>query len=130
MLDALDGPPRPTARADLTQLTKAVVGFIEGAQGLPFARGSDPKSLCSCLQECLQEWKDDTHAAQRELHSLRQTVALLQAERRSTVNAPPPAQAEDAVALRAEVERLRAMSPLWEMVQEGVDLSKVQWTSH
>ncbi len=29
-----------------------------------------------------------------------------------------------------EVERLRAMSPLWEMVQEGVDLSKVQWTMH
>jgi cysteine desulfurase len=30
----------------------------------------------------------------------------------------------------AEVERLREMSPLWEMVQEGVDLSKVKWTTH
>ena len=30
----------------------------------------------------------------------------------------------------AEVLRLREMSPLWEMVQEGVDLSKVQWTAH
>ncbi|MFO1051579.1 MAG: IscS subfamily cysteine desulfurase [Planctomycetota bacterium] len=29
-----------------------------------------------------------------------------------------------------EVERLRAMSPLWEMVQDGVDLSKVKWTVH
>jgi cysteine desulfurase len=29
-----------------------------------------------------------------------------------------------------EVARLRAMSPLWEMVQEGVDLSKVKWTVH
>ncbi|MEE2887771.1 MAG: IscS subfamily cysteine desulfurase [Planctomycetota bacterium] len=29
-----------------------------------------------------------------------------------------------------EVERLREMSPLWEMVQEGVDLSKVKWTHH
>lgn len=28
------------------------------------------------------------------------------------------------------VERLRQMSPLWEMVQEGVDLSKIQWTQH
>ncbi|CAE7248035.1 iscS [Symbiodinium sp. KB8] len=28
----------------------------------------------------------------------------------------------------AEVTRLREMSPLWEMVQEGVDLSKVKWT--
>jgi cysteine desulfurase len=30
----------------------------------------------------------------------------------------------------AEVERLRAMSPLWEMVQEGIDLSQVKWTAH
>ncbi|MCC6669668.1 MAG: IscS subfamily cysteine desulfurase [Planctomycetes bacterium] len=29
-----------------------------------------------------------------------------------------------------EVERLRAMSPLYEMVQEGIDLSKVKWTVH
>lgn len=26
------------------------------------------------------------------------------------------------------VTRLREMSPLWEMVQEGVDLSKIQWS--
>lgn len=26
------------------------------------------------------------------------------------------------------VERLRAMSPLWEMVQEGIDLKSIQWT--
>jgi len=30
----------------------------------------------------------------------------------------------------AEVKRLREMSPLWEMVQEGVDLSQVKWTLH
>ncbi|MFM1871012.1 MAG: hypothetical protein RL398_434 [Planctomycetota bacterium] len=30
----------------------------------------------------------------------------------------------------AEVKRLREMSPLWEMVQEGVDLSQVKWTVH
>lgn len=28
------------------------------------------------------------------------------------------------------VGRLREMSPLWEMVQEGVDLSKIQWAGH
>lgn len=30
----------------------------------------------------------------------------------------------------AEVLRLREMSPLWEMVQEGIDISKVKWTVH
>ena len=28
------------------------------------------------------------------------------------------------------VERLRALSPLWEMHQDGIDLSKIQWTPH
>ncbi|MFZ4541760.1 MAG: IscS subfamily cysteine desulfurase [Rickettsiales bacterium] len=28
------------------------------------------------------------------------------------------------------IEKLRAMSPLWEMVQEGIDISKIQWAAH
>lgn len=28
------------------------------------------------------------------------------------------------------VSRLRDMSPLWEMVQEGIDLNSIQWTAH
>ena len=29
-----------------------------------------------------------------------------------------------------EAKRLREMSPLWEMVQEGVDLKTIKWTQH
>ncbi len=29
-----------------------------------------------------------------------------------------------------EVIRLREMSPLWEMVQDGIDLDKVKWSGH
>jgi cysteine desulfurase len=32
--------------------------------------------------------------------------------------------------IRANVERLRAMSPLWEMVQDGIDLSTIEWAAH
>ncbi|MDR1368193.1 MAG: IscS subfamily cysteine desulfurase [Candidatus Accumulibacter sp.] len=32
--------------------------------------------------------------------------------------------------LREKIGKLRGMSPLWEMVQEGVDLSRVQWAAH
>ena len=28
------------------------------------------------------------------------------------------------------IEKLRAMSPLWEMVQEGIDISKIKWAEH
>ena len=30
----------------------------------------------------------------------------------------------------AEVERLRTMSPLWEMAQEGIDLQSIEWSGH
>ena len=30
--------------------------------------------------------------------------------------------------LAKHVQRLRDMSPLWEMVQEGIDLKEIQWT--
>ena len=29
-----------------------------------------------------------------------------------------------------EVERLRLMSPLWEMAQEGIDIKSIQWAAH
>lgn len=29
-----------------------------------------------------------------------------------------------------EVERLREMSPLWEMIQEGIDLKSIEWSQH
>lgn len=32
--------------------------------------------------------------------------------------------------IRAKVEKLRALSPLWEMYQEGIDLDKIQWDTH
>jgi cysteine desulfurase len=32
--------------------------------------------------------------------------------------------------IRKNIDRLRALSPLWEMYKEGVDLSKVQWAAH
>src|ERR1700750_1743447 len=32
--------------------------------------------------------------------------------------------------IRETVARLRDLSPLWEMYQEGVDLSTIEWTAH
>lgn len=32
--------------------------------------------------------------------------------------------------LRIHVKRLRDMSPLWEMVQEGIDIKTIKWTQH
>ncbi len=32
--------------------------------------------------------------------------------------------------VRSKVKKLRDLSPLWEMYQDGIDLAKVQWASH
>jgi cysteine desulfurase len=32
--------------------------------------------------------------------------------------------------LKRKVEKLRELSPLWEMYKEGVDLNSVQWAAH
>jgi cysteine sulfinate desulfinase/cysteine desulfurase-like protein len=40
-------------------------------------------------------------------------------------------EVDRAVALTvAHVEKLRQMSPLWEMVQEGIDIKSIQWSQH
>jgi cysteine desulfurase len=33
-------------------------------------------------------------------------------------------------AIKLNVAKLRELSPLWEMYQEGVDLSTIQWAAH
>lgn len=33
-------------------------------------------------------------------------------------------------AVRARVNFLRELSPLWELVQDGVDLNSIEWTQH
>ena len=39
------------------------------------------------------------------------------------------AEVDRAVALTVQhVEKLREMSPLWEMVQEGIDIKSIQWS--
>jgi len=32
--------------------------------------------------------------------------------------------------IRGAVEKLRALSPLWDMYKDGVDLSQVEWAAH
>lgn len=40
-------------------------------------------------------------------------------------------EVDRAIALTVQhVEKLREMSPLWEMVQEGIDLKTIQWSQH
>ena len=32
--------------------------------------------------------------------------------------------------VKKAVEKLRALSPLWEMYKDGIDISKIEWAAH
>ena len=32
--------------------------------------------------------------------------------------------------MKSKIEKLRELSPLWEMFKDGVDISKVEWAAH
>jgi cysteine desulfurase len=32
--------------------------------------------------------------------------------------------------MKSKITKLRELSPLWEMYQDGVDISKVEWAAH
>jgi cysteine desulfurase len=32
--------------------------------------------------------------------------------------------------LKDKIEKLRELSPLWEMYKDGIDISKVEWAAH
>jgi cysteine desulfurase len=32
--------------------------------------------------------------------------------------------------IKSKIDKLRELSPLWEMVQEGIDLKQIKWASH
>ena len=79
--------PDEARTRELRKLKTGVRTYIESVQGLPAKRGNDAASLVSCLNEILAEHREEADAHPRELASLRQTITLLQAERRKQ---PPP----------------------------------------
>ena len=41
------------------------------------------------------------------------------------------AEVDEAIRIvKGSIEKLRAMSPLWEMAQEGIDINSIEWTGH
>ncbi len=49
---------------------------------------------------------------------------------RSAALPPKPTSNSTIDLVVRNVEKLRDLSPLWEMHQDGVDLTKVQWAAH
>jgi len=90
-------------------------------QRIDVQRGELEKELAALPKHIAAIEKQlDSH--QRKLEADRAVHAANQKDRRG--------QETDIQTHQQKISKLRELSPLWEMVQEGVDLSTVQWAAH
>ena len=87
-------------RAELKELRAGVRQVVEDNHGMPMEKPNDAKGLLGCLNEFLSDQKDEAYERTREISSLRHTIAMLQAERRKSLQqqSQAPAMAADAPA--------------------------------
>ena len=81
-------PGGTPSNSEHAALQRSVEAFIADAQSLPMLVGrrvsrKTAASLGASLEQCLDEWRDESETAQRELEGLRRTVALQQSEARA-----------------------------------------------
>ena len=83
-LGLVDEPASITERlrAELKELRAGLRTIIEANQGIPMEKPNDAKGLIGCLEELIQDQKDEMTEKNREVATLRHTVAMLQQERR------------------------------------------------
>ncbi|KAF0853110.1 mitochondrial iron-sulfur cluster biosynthesis Nfs1 (IscS) (cysteine desulfurase) [Andalucia godoyi] len=98
--------------------------FVEGESLLMALRGIAVSSGSACTSASLEpSYVLRALGVEEELAhtSIRFGIGRFTTER----------EVDFAIALCAgQVDRLRQMSPLWEMVQEGIDLKSIQWSGH
>ncbi|MGO4331117.1 IscS subfamily cysteine desulfurase [Cupriavidus sp. 2TAF22] len=98
--------------------------FVEGESLIMGLRGIAVSSGSACTSASLEP--------SYVLRALGRSDELAHSSIRFTLGRFTTEQEVDAVVaqVRACVEKLRSLSPLWEMYQEGTDLSKIEWAAH
>ena len=98
--------------------------YIEGESLIMGLRGVALSSGSACTSASLEP--------SYVLRAMGLNDELAHSSLRMCVGRPTTREEIDTVVdqLAARVARLREMSPLWEMVQEGIDLNSIQWTPH
>jgi cysteine desulfurase len=102
----------------------ASFNFIEGESLIMGAKGLAVSSGSACTSASLEP--------SYVLRALGRSDELAHSSLRITIGRFTTGQEVDFAVdtLRNCVTKLRALSPLWEMYQDGVDLSAIQWSAH
>ncbi|RMG97568.1 MAG: IscS subfamily cysteine desulfurase [Deltaproteobacteria bacterium] len=98
--------------------------YIEGESLIMGLRGVAVSSGSACTSASLEP--------SYVLRAMGLDDELAHSSLRMCIGRPTTREEVDAVVdmLAERVAKLREMSPLWEMVQEGIDLSTIEWTAH
>ena len=98
--------------------------YVEGESLLMGLKGIAVSSGSACTSASLEP--------SYVLKAMGRSDELAHSSLRITVGRFTTADEIDYIAgtIEREVARLREMSPLWEMVQDGIDLSTIEWTPH
>jgi cysteine desulfurase len=98
--------------------------FVEGESLIMGLKGVAVSSGSACTSASLEP--------SYVLRALGRSDELAHSSLRMTIGRYTTAEEIDTVVATLEdrVARLRELSPLWEMYQDGVDLSKIQWVAH
>jgi cysteine desulfurase len=98
--------------------------FVEGESLIMGIKGLAVSSGSACTSASLEP--------SYVLRALGRSDELAHSSLRMTIGRFTTAQEIDYAVetIRSNVARLRELSPLWEMYQDGVDLSTIQWTAH
>ena len=98
--------------------------YVEGESLLMGLKGIAVSSGSACTSASLEP--------SYVLKAMGRSDELAHSSLRITVGRFTTAEEVDYIAgtIEREVARLREMSPLWEMVQDGIDLSTIEWTPH
>jgi cysteine desulfurase len=98
--------------------------FVEGESLMMALKGMAVSSGSACTSASLEP--------SYVLRALGREDELAHSSLRFTLGRFTTAEEVDYVQsqVRAQVERLRELSPLWDMYKEGIDLKSVQWAAH
>ncbi len=128
LLDGIKGIEEVYINGDLERRVphniNASFNFVEGESLIMGVKGLAVSSGSACTSASLEP--------SYVLRALGRSDELAHSSLRMTIGRFTTAQEIDsAVAMLNErVSKLRELSPLWEMHQDGIDLSTIQWTAH
>ena len=108
-------------------------GIDGGLKGVAMVEGRLQQDASGTILGCFSRDEDQNGDPEPRTRTLNPTPTPTLTRTPTPTPTPTPTLTKVDYAINAcahHVDRLREMSPLWEMVQEGIDIKSIQWSQH